>query len=199
MKFLLLFAALILVFHSQKAEANNKYLEIQHVVELLQPRIKQATKSALVKKLYSLSEYGMKWEKYLSILRQESSLSLDPKTKGKKCIRRFRKCKDFGIGQVSYFYWGKKLKINRPKALTNAKYSISLSFKVYIHYYKKYAKRDKKWHSRYHSNTPSLRKAYEKRINRHYGKIVVAQKKFRRLLNVKKNNNIQERRGGESR
>lgn len=160
-------------------ELSFKEREIIHVINTIQPHIDKKLKYALVEKLETFPE-NMEWEMFLSILFQESSLNVDPARNGRRCSKHLKTCLDYGIGQVSYKYWGKKLKINRRKALKDPKYSISLSFQVYYSYFKRYSKKDKKWFTRYHSGTPSLRKDYEKRIFSHYGKIIIAQKQFRR-------------------
>ena len=156
-----------------------KTSEIEFVIQELQPNIKPHIKKQIAKDvLYLTNYYDLEWERYLSILFQESSLRVDPKN----CLRDKPNCQDVGIGQVSYRYWGKKLKINRKRALKDLNYAILLSFKVYIHYFRKYYQVDRVWYTRYHSGTSKLRKGYEKRIDAHYGKIKVAKQKFRRTL-----------------
>lgn len=158
-------------------------MEIASAIETLRPTMPSKNRSEMASLLYKMkNKHNIEWERYLSILFQESSLRLDPPRGGKTCKNRYNQCSDFGIGQVSYFFWGKKLQIDRKKALESLNYSISLSLIVYTHYFKKYSKRDKKWYTRYHSGTPSKRKDYEKRINAHYDKIKVAQSNFRKAL-----------------
>ena len=156
-----------------------KTAEIEFVIQTLQPDINQDVKKQLAKQVFYLTNYyDLKWERYLSLLFQESSLNPDPKN----CLRNNKNCQDIGMGQVSYRFWGEKLKIDRKKALKDLNYAILLSFKVYIHYFRKYSKADSLWYTRYHSGTPKLRKDYEKRIDAHYVKIEVAKHKFRRTL-----------------
>ena len=166
---------LLILFPSKAFSDSLRTQEIEYVIQKLRPSIAKKLKKEVAFELDKLtSQSKIDWKRYISILFQESSLQLNPKAAGKLY--------DYGIGQVSYYYWGKKLKIDKKKSLNNTKYSISISIIVYLHYRKKYAKRDSKWYTRYHSGTPSKRKAYEKRIDAHYGKIVVAQEQFRRTL-----------------
>jgi hypothetical protein len=157
------------------AKADTKVIEDS--IQTLQPKLNSEKVKILAK---ILKEYEKQtktnWRIYLAILFQESSLRVDPT----KCKNNIESCRDFGIGQVAYKYWGKPLKVNKHKALTDLEYSVALSIQVLENYRKKYAKKDRYWYTRYHSNTPKLRKRYLKRIISHYGKIVIAERNFRR-------------------
>jgi hypothetical protein len=102
------------------------------------------------------------WKVFVAILYQESSLRLDPQN----CFKVKSNCTgDYGIGQINVKIWQKQLNLDKKRLKTDRKYSISKAIKVLEDYRKRYAHRDPKWYSRYHSSTPHLRSKYEQRIH----------------------------------
>jgi len=145
-----------------------------YVLKQLQPDLKVCQAIELATSIESLcKKYNLPEDEFLSILFQESSLKTDPKS----CLKRPQNCThDFGIGQVNYIIWGKKINLEPIKALKNISYSVEISAKIINHYKKKYSQKDKDWIYRYHSKTPSLKKAYKERIEAIHAKI----KKYKR-------------------
>lgn len=116
------------------------------------------------------SELGLDWRKALSIIYQESSFQTDPQD----CLRIKRICLvDIGIGQINWKLWNRVFPIERLRLASDYEYALEVSFKIFQHYHKRYAKRSKYWYLYYHSGTPSKRITYRKHLKRHYDKMVV--------------------------
>lgn len=108
------------------------------------------------------------WRIYLAILYQESSLRTDPQN----CLKKPANCTgDYGIGQINFKVWGKKLNLDAKRLKTDRKYALDASISVLEVYKAKYAKKEINWFTRYHSSTPSFRKIYMERLNVGFSKI----------------------------
>lgn len=140
--------------------------EIAHTIGTLQPKLGQNRDKLALAIWNNSQKTGIDWRLAVAIFYQESSLTLDPQN----CLKT-NKCNDLGIGQVRYSVWGRELKIDKTKMLTDVNYAVSKSFDV-LHYYKsQYADRELNWYTRYHSRTPEHRALYQHRLNHAYSKI----------------------------
>lgn len=141
---------------------------IVKVIKELQPKLSDKDAEAIATIVSRNSaKTGIEWRLVVAILFQESSLKIDPQN----CKVNFTRCNDMGIGQVRYSVWGKELKIDKKRMVTDLEYAIGKVYKVLGHYREKYGQKELNWFTRYHHGDPSFRFEYMKRLNRAYAKI----------------------------
>jgi hypothetical protein len=171
---------------------NNKNVEQQTVMELvqfLQPNSTDKVANEIARSVLKNSRsINIDWRLFVSILFQESSLTLDPqncymdelhpsiariKNKvGYKIVQKSpKKCIDYGIAQINWRTWGKALSLNKELLVTDIDYSIGAATKILSYYKKTYAKKDTRWHLRYHSNTPEFKEEYGNYIHKKFKRI----------------------------
>lgn len=166
---------------------------VVELIRFLQPAmpLDKADKVAFSVLKYS-RDINLDWRLFISILFQESSLTLDPQncytnelhplpvkvkmsSHGKVIYRTMagipKKCIDYGIAQINFRTWGEELGLNKELLVTNIDYSINAASKILFYYKHRYAKHDSKWHLRYHSNTPEFKNAYGTVIGKRFSKI----------------------------
>lgn len=171
---------------------------VAYLLEFLQPNNSEEQSLQLAESVLKYSkEINIDWRLFVSIMYQESSLLIDPQHCLKKelhpqLVRRKihnkwktmalkTKCADYGIAQINFKTWGEELALNKEKLLTDIDYSVKAASKILFYYKHRYAKRDKRWHLRYHSGTISHKNEYEGFIQKRYKKITNA------LKNIKNN------------
>lgn len=179
-----------------KTIPNNKNVSKETVMELvqfLQPSTNDMDADKIATAILRYSrDINLDWRVFISILFQESSLTLDPQNcymnelhppivrikhiKNHKVTYRLvqkkvKKCIDYGIAQINFRTWGEELGLNKELLVTDIDYSINAASKILFYYKHRYAKRDAKWHLRYHSNTPEFKTAYGKVIHKRFNKI----------------------------
>lgn len=143
-------------------------VKIAKVITHLQPAFGANEAKAVAKIIDRRSaETGIDWRLVVAILFQESSLRLDPQN----CKVNFTRCNDMGIGQVRFSVWGKELKIDKKRMVTDADYAIGKVYKILAHYKIQYSKKELNWFTRYHSGDPDFRSAYMRKLNKAYAKI----------------------------
>lgn len=141
---------------------------IVRVIKQLQPKLSDKEVETIATIISRNSaKTGIEWRLVVAILFQESSLKIDPQN----CKVNFTRCNDMGIGQVRYSVWGKELKIDKKRMVTDLDYSIGKVYKVLVHYRNAYGHKELNWFTRYHHGNPSFRFEYMKRLNRAYAKI----------------------------
>lgn len=184
MKYLILF-----LFISNLSWADEAPKEIVQTIQFLQPANSNETaiKMAIAVHKYS-KEINIDWQLFVSILYQESSLSLDPqncmkkefnpgfrmiKTKKglKKVNNKSRRCFDYGVSQINWRIWGKEMDLDKKLLLTDIDYSIKVSSQILLIYKNLYGKKDKKWFLRYHSSSFNHKKEYGEFIKTKYSRI----------------------------
>lgn len=166
---------------------------VGQLIQFMQPNLDDYTAGVISKSILRHSkDIGIDWRLFVSILFQESSLSLDPqncymnelyppmeRVRHKKhghttyTIERKKshRCMDYGIAQINFHTWGKVLDLNKELLLTDIDYSIAAGAKILYYYKKNFSKHDPKWHLRYHSNTPEYKNAYGKVLHKRIKKI----------------------------
>ncbi len=152
----------------QNRSENPQIVKITRVIANLQPNMNRYQNRMLAKVIHENStRTGIDWRLVVAILFQESSLRLDPQN----CKVNFTRCNDMGIGQVRYSVWGKTLKIDKKRMVTDVEYAIEQVYAVLSHYKLQYGKRELNWFTRYHSGDPEFRAIYMRKLNRAYAKI----------------------------
>lgn len=141
---------------------------IVKVINSLQPKLSDKEVESIATTISRNSaKTGIDWRLVVAILFQESSLRLDPQN----CKVNFTRCNDMGIGQVRYSVWGKELKIDKKRMVTDLEYAIGKTYKVLVHYRERYGHKELNWYTRYHHGDPGFRFEYMKRLNKAYAKI----------------------------
>lgn len=155
-----------LLFMPQAFAANN-FDVAKASIKYVQPDLKDQEASVITSALLKHSSYyKLDWRIMAAIVAQESSFRKDPQD----CLHIKTKCADLGIAQINFFTWGKELKLDRKKLLTDVSYNIETMAKILSRLKETYGK-EPKWHTRYHSFTNSHRKTYADFIYHKYLKI----------------------------
>lgn len=151
-----------------KVERIEKIALISKVISNLQPNLNSKMNRLLTESIYKNAQAtGIDWRIAVAIMFQESSLTLDPQN----CKADFTQCNDMGIGQVRYSIWGKELKIDKKRMVTDVDYAVGKVFKILAMHKESHGQKEFNWFTRYHSKTPSHRAEYMRRLNKAYAKI----------------------------
>jgi hypothetical protein len=133
---------------------------VRKVVKKLQPRLDTKQSKVIAKAIMTSSDrYQLDWRVLASILFQESSFKADPQG----CYKNMKRCSDYGMGQIHYSVWGKRLGLDRKRLVTDVSYNIDSAARVLSILKGRYG-HEKQWHSRYHSSTKKHRQDYANKI-----------------------------------
>lgn len=162
---------------------------VSELIQFLQPSLSDSvSKQIAVSVLKYSRDINLDWRLFISILYQESSLTMDPqgcyknelhpplrkvktKTGFKMISKPLKKCIDYGIAQINFHTWGEELDLDKERLLTDIDYSINAASKILFYYKHRFSKKDRRWHLRYHSSTPSLKDGYGQVIGKRFNKI----------------------------
>jgi len=149
--------------HFDKVEVDVNKNNIVKMISIVQPELDEKTKQRYARDIHNSSvKHNIKPQIIIALIDSESDFQ----------YTKISHTGDLSIAQINIDIWNKEFKWMKKSLIKKSKlttkdqgYAVDSMGRILAVLKKRYEKKDRRWYARYHSNTPTLKYSYLKKID----------------------------------